>query len=757
MLKYKFGFPAIIAVAASLILFFAAGDQAVAGPLQEPTETCTTITEADIVDNFTNDIQTNCQYDDPLTGREVWRMTMDGTLGCQNFMGDDAGEASSWSLDGQFITYHKRCWSNTPKTSGIYKMDVNTGEETFLVVQDGSPWGQPIFTHDGEHILYSEKTSGESNYKYTIRSISIDSTEDNPIPPKDVLYFNNLGDVLLITRNTGGPPYLYAVHPRGDGIDPNINNSSMPVLFSIDESDQDEPIGQELQGWEWMGAGRDLVDDADNSIWHPTEPDQLWAIRKADTDVDADAGVWDIADRDNDGQPDLLYSPEPRPGHGTWHPNGNIFARDNATIWERLPNDSGGRSSRKRLEGSGYQLIEDGSSDTGERWISTEASPHPYFNPADALIDGDPWNARILFDFDRTPTGERGPFLYVMPINVLEHTHAPMNLFDSEPEYYSEGADTTGSPYIYVTHASEISNVHTNIPDGEGGFEVVGHNQAHPHPHFSPAGDYIIWQSDSRTGAYSPFGTFNGSSPCGFDSQPWGPASTNGGTDIYIAKFDNSHFEPGTDEFTIEAECGQVSGEEIRGADSVTLSNSNDWVKMQFVARYNVNNNDETYRIIVRRTDNNSGLPTIALVKIDPDGESNPIPVTTCDIHGNIRTCEMQAGVYELTVTGVEASGDVELDRISVMKTGPGGPSLPIHGSVDCDDDLDSIDGLFILQYVVAYRSDYGGCPLEDSLTQLDAASGDINGDGQTNVIDALFILQCTVGITDSGYCPATD
>ena len=74
-------------------------------------------------------------------------------------------------------------------------------------------------------------------------------------------------------------------------------------------------------------------------------------------------------------------------------------------------------------------------------------------------------------------------------------------------------------------------------------------------------------------------------------------------------------------------------------------------------------------------------------------------------------------------------------------------------GDVSCNDQVDSIDALFILQYVVDSRTDLGSCPLGDSSTQINASLGDVNADNQTNSIDALYILQCVVDIPNV-FCP---
>lgn len=73
-------------------------------------------------------------------------------------------------------------------------------------------------------------------------------------------------------------------------------------------------------------------------------------------------------------------------------------------------------------------------------------------------------------------------------------------------------------------------------------------------------------------------------------------------------------------------------------------------------------------------------------------------------------------------------------------------------GDVDCDEQITSVDALFMLQYSVDLRSNRGGCPLTNPLTELNAVSGDVNGSGATDAVDALLTLQCVVGISNS-FC----
>lgn len=76
-----------------------------------------------------------------------------------------------------------------------------------------------------------------------------------------------------------------------------------------------------------------------------------------------------------------------------------------------------------------------------------------------------------------------------------------------------------------------------------------------------------------------------------------------------------------------------------------------------------------------------------------------------------------------------------------------------VIGDVDCDNNLSSIDALSIIQYRAGLRTP-ATCPLPNANTSLDTSNGDLNGDGVTDLLDALVVSQCVVGILDSGFCP---
>lgn len=81
-------------------------------------------------------------------------------------------------------------------------------------------------------------------------------------------------------------------------------------------------------------------------------------------------------------------------------------------------------------------------------------------------------------------------------------------------------------------------------------------------------------------------------------------------------------------------------------------------------------------------------------------------------------------------------------------------PVVDLAAGVNCDDQANIVDALFIVQYEVTVRNGVYGCPLENPTTEINLNYADINGDGSVNVIDALLIAQCEVEVPNR-VCPA--
>jgi hypothetical protein len=75
-------------------------------------------------------------------------------------------------------------------------------------------------------------------------------------------------------------------------------------------------------------------------------------------------------------------------------------------------------------------------------------------------------------------------------------------------------------------------------------------------------------------------------------------------------------------------------------------------------------------------------------------------------------------------------------------------------GDVNCDNQVNTVDAMFIMQFEVGLRSGSDQCPPPADAIYTPAC--DVNADGQCNSVDALFIMQCEVGIPNA-FCPASN
>lgn len=98
----------------------------------------------------------------------------------------------------------------------------------------------------------------------------------------------------------------------------------------------------------------------------------------------------------------------------------------------------------------------------------------------------------------------------------------------------------------------------------------------------------------------------------------------------------------------------------------------------------------------------------------------------------------------------VPAAADDAIDGCPSTEVGTA-PLTFETGDVTCDEVLNVIDALFVLQYDVALRGASTTCAPPTDALYIPAC--DTNADATCNVIDALFILQCDVGISNV-LCP---
>jgi len=81
-------------------------------------------------------------------------------------------------------------------------------------------------------------------------------------------------------------------------------------------------------------------------------------------------------------------------------------------------------------------------------------------------------------------------------------------------------------------------------------------------------------------------------------------------------------------------------------------------------------------------------------------------------------------------------------------------PSMVMQmGDVTCDEKLNAVDALAIIQYDIGMRDEANECPLPSAGGHLDMRQGDVNADGSVGSVDALMVLQCDIGM-DNMLCP---
>lgn len=154
---------------------------------------------------------------------------------------------------------------------------------------------------------------------------------------------------------------------------------------------------------------------------------------------------------------------------------------------------------------------------------------------------------------------------------------------------------------------------------------------------------------------------------------------------------------------------------------------------------------------------------------IDPVAQNNGIVSYIIANTGNVPVTDLSVSdsfgppddptQIQITVVDTECAGLAELAvgetlTCTVHVNMQEGIAVTL-GSVNCDNQVDITDAMFIMQYRAGLRSDRSSCtPL--TANSLYAASGDVNADGKTDVRDVVIIFECVMGISNS-FCPNVD
>ena len=114
-------------------------------------------------------------------------------------------------------------------------------------------------------------------------------------------------------------------------------------------------------------------------------------------------------------------------------------------------------------------------------------------------------------------------------------------------------------------------------------------------------------------------------------------------------------------------------------------------------------------------------------------------------------------GLGTTTATGSGATSRWSTARFTTAPIDPCDPSgvgascLGTPGDANCNGLVNAADAQFVLEHGVGSRADGGDCLV--AIDELNAVAGDLNIDGTTNILDALHIAQCSIGV-DLDWCP---
>ena len=182
-------------------------------------------------------------------------------------------------------------------------------------------------------------------------------------------------------------------------------------------------------------------------------------------------------------------------------------------------------------------------------------------------------------------------------------------------------------------------------------------------------------------------------------------------------------------------------------------------------------------------------FPTVGALTVNITFDSTQLTLTNCEADPNSQfdsgLCNVgssSASLSLIDITGV--SGDTTLANLTFDVIGEAGDSTTVTpavvtladtvgstinsttragelsissgllGDVNCDQSQTAVDALYILQYTVAAWSGGNDCPPAAETIYLPLC--DVDGSGYCDVTDALFVLQCTVGINNV-LCPSNN
>jgi hypothetical protein len=220
-------------------------------------------------------------FKDPVSGKTVWRLTVDGKQNkALNNISDTSGmESNKFSTDSTKICYAKT--GHPSKPSGYYVMDIISGIETYVAPIGDLRWGACAFSKTTNELfhVFIFKGSNQSNSYGEIRAVNLSSHFSRVLKRFIGMRGGNIG----LSLNKDGN-YIATHFGVGDPELPYTDPAIKTYQVILKTSD-----GAEHPNWKLDISTPDMVAAAgDHGYWHPTKTNAIRAYR------DGSLKIWNI-------------------------------------------------------------------------------------------------------------------------------------------------------------------------------------------------------------------------------------------------------------------------------------------------------------------------------------------------------------------------------------------------------------------------------------------------------------------------------
>jgi hypothetical protein len=403
-------------------------------------------------------------YNDPYTGQAVLRVTRDGAdMQAVNYMGS-VESSSCWSPDSNRLVVAKYVASN-PSLTGLYVFDLT--EMRWAALTTAWLWSYPIFDHDGTHVwyVYSNGTINGDGRHYEIRRAPVPVVLDFDAPMADTSTLmldvraaaaaagaGPLEDVLVMNKNhiASPPEAIFSFHVK--------TAAGMRTMLTGPSG------GSFITSWGFDQNANGGGGDGDSSVWAKNTGYSIRTHRAPGGPGTDQRAVWSF------NPPTALYD---------------------------LADGGGGESSIAHSDWTYHPATATDFHIGSWRWPATRTAGVTTYYPTKGLVFGE-----VHCSIDHASS--TGPLSDIRVVTVEYHigstSRGQMYLF-AAGDY-----DIGGVTHPEITSWTSIRDLrhlcgprnflNPNFVDNLSAFST--------HPHFSPNGHWIAWQSTCENDLETP-------------------------------------------------------------------------------------------------------------------------------------------------------------------------------------------------------------------------------------------------------------